>query len=122
MMIKIGDWDKRTVIYGYQDFPDGTNEADALEQILKENANNEFRYITDRDARPQGSAHPQAHLWDNGGNAVKELNRILAVREKALSNFGINSIPTGAANWLLWKMFLCRYTYLIAIKWKLRSK
>ena len=106
---KIGDWDKRTVIYGYQDFPNGTNEASALANILKENADNGFRYITDRDARPKGSAHPQAHLWDNGGNAVKELNRILAVREKALSNFGINSIPTGAPLATLENVFVPLY-------------
>jgi hypothetical protein len=92
---KIGDWDKRTVLYGYQDFPDGTNEAQALAQILKENNEQGFRYLTDRDARPEGSPHPQAHLWDNGSNAVKELDRILTVRAKALENFGINSIPTG---------------------------
>lgn len=106
---QIGDWDKRTVLYGYQDFPDGTNEAEALATILKENADKGFRYITDRDARPQGSAHPQAHLWDNGGNAVKELNRVLEVREKGLSNFGINSIPTDAPLATLENVFVPLY-------------
>lgn len=93
---KIGDWDKRTVLYGYQDFPDGTDETAALQKIIADNDKLGYRYITDRDARPQGGAHPQAHLWDNGSNAVKELERILAVREKALNNFGENSIPEGA--------------------------
>ncbi len=92
---KIGEWDKRTVLYGYQDFPNGTDEAKALQAILDENKRLGLRYITDQDARPQGGAHPHAHLWDNGANPVQELNRILKVRAKALENFGENSIPLG---------------------------
>jgi hypothetical protein len=34
-------------------------------------------------------------LWDNGQDAAKELNRVLAVRALALENFGLNSIPVG---------------------------
>jgi len=93
---KIGAWDKRTVLYGYQDFPNGTNEEEALQAILKENKRLGLRYLTDQDARPQGGAHPHAHLWDNGANPVQELNRILDVRAESLKNFGKNSIPTGA--------------------------
>lgn len=92
---KIGEWDKRTVLYGYQDFPDGTDEEAALQAILKENKKLGLRYITDQDARPKGGANPHAHLWDNGANPVTELNRILDVRAKALENFGKNSIPKG---------------------------
>ena len=33
----IGAWDKRTILYGYQDFPDGMDEAAGLEKILQEN-------------------------------------------------------------------------------------
>jgi hypothetical protein len=92
---KIGAWDKRAVIYGYQDFPDGTDEDKELQAILAENKRLGLRYITDQDARPQGGAHPHAHLWDNGANPVTELNRILDVRAKALENFGKSSIPQG---------------------------
>ena len=93
---KIGAWDKRTILYGYQDFPNGTDEKQALNDILKENQKLGLRYLTDQDARPQGGAHPHAHLWDNGEHPVKELSRILEVRQKALENFGLNSIPEGA--------------------------
>ena len=41
-------------------------------------------YIGDRDARAQGGLHPTAHLWDNGDDAVKELARIMKIRNKAL--------------------------------------
>jgi hypothetical protein len=90
---KIGAWDKRTVLYGYQDFPKGTDHSKALLGILKENKRQGLRYISDADARPAGSAHPYAHLWDNGADPTTELNRLMGVRAKALKNFSINNIP-----------------------------
>jgi hypothetical protein len=52
--------------------------------------------ITDADSRPPGSAHPRSHLWDNGPNAVDELNRMMKIRSIALSRFGENNLPEGA--------------------------
>ncbi len=52
-------------------------------------------YITDEDARPFGSAHPRAHLWDNGTDDADELIRILHIRDVALARFGENSIKPG---------------------------
>ncbi len=93
--VGIGDWDKRTVLYGYQDFPEGTDEAAALQKILAENHTMGFQYISDRDARPQSGAHPMGHLWDGGENPATELSRLMEVRKKALSKFGENSIRKG---------------------------
>jgi hypothetical protein len=90
---KIGEWDKRTILYGYQDFPKGTNVAQALDDILKENHRLGLRYLSDQDARPESGASPLAHLWDNGKSATEELRRLVKVRESALKNFGLNSIP-----------------------------
>jgi len=90
--VGIGEWDKRTIIYGYQDFPTNTNEAAALKNIIDENNSLGLKYISDRDARPAYGAHPTGHLWDNGPNAAKELLRLLDVRNKALDKFGENSI------------------------------
>lgn len=94
--IGIGEWDKRTILYGYQDFPKGADEATALRNILKENLSKGFLYITDQDARPGPSAHPQAHLWDNGASAVDELHRLMKVRKVAIDRFGERNIPEGA--------------------------
>jgi hypothetical protein len=49
-------------------------------------------FISDRDARATGGAHPYAHLWDNGKDAAVQLNHLLNVRQKALSKFGENVI------------------------------
>lgn len=92
----IGDWDKVSITYGYKQFPPGTNEKAALDKVLMDAAKRGLTFITDADSRPPGSAHPQSHLWDNGGNAVDELNRMMKVRSLALARFGENNIPVGA--------------------------
>jgi len=95
---KIGAWDKRTVLYGYQDFTEDTNEAEALLEILAENDRLGLRYMSDADARPLGGAHPYAHLWDNGKDAVQEFERMSKLRRAALDNFGSDRIPMGRPN------------------------
>ncbi|MDN5203195.1 zinc-dependent metalloprotease [Fulvivirgaceae bacterium BMA10] len=93
---KIGAWDKVAVAYGYQDFADNVDEDKALNKILDEAHTNGLKVISDADARPQGSAHPQSHLWDNGASAVDELNRVMRVRKIALENFSEDNIKEGA--------------------------
>jgi Met-zincin/Domain of unknown function (DUF5117) len=92
---KIGEWDKRAILYGYQDFPDGVNEATELEKILLENIRLGLAHISDDGARAPTTAHPDAHLWDNGTDAVDELTRLVQVRGAALKRFGEKSIPKG---------------------------
>ncbi len=91
----IGEWDKMAIRYGYSDFPSLTDEKQALEMIIRESIDRSLYFISDRDARPMGSAHPYAHLWDNQLNAADELNRMIEIRKIVIHNFGINSIPEG---------------------------
>ena len=92
---KIAAWDKRTILYGYQDFPKEVNENQALADILKENIKMGLLFISDQDSRPEGGGHPSAHLWDNGKSATDELNRIIKIRSISLKKFGENSIQMG---------------------------
>ena len=92
----IGDWDKVSIAFGYQDFAPGANEQAALNKILLEAYGRGLRYLTDQDARPAGSSSSLAHLWDSGANAVDELNRLMQVRGTALKRFGENNIREGA--------------------------
>ena len=94
---KIGAWDKVSVIYGYQDFPEGVNENAELEKIIQNSFKEGLTFISDQDARPQSGAHPYAHLWDNGKNASEELMHVLEVRKIALKNFGEKNIRKGVA-------------------------
>ena len=96
--VGVGDWDKVAIDYGYRQFPPHTTAETArgaLEKILSDADRAGQVYITDEDARPFGSAHPLAHLWDNGNDPAAELERMLAVRATALKNFGEGAIKTG---------------------------
>jgi hypothetical protein len=90
---KIGLFDKRAILYGYQDFPPAANEAVELEKILQENTRMGLEHISDEGARGAVTSHPHAHLWDNGPDAADELRRIMGVRAAALLRFGEKSIP-----------------------------
>ena len=92
----IGEWDKVAIAYGYQDFAPGTDEAAALDRTLSEASARGLMYLTDQDARPAGSSSSVAHLWDNGSNAIDELNNVMKVRAAALRRFGENNIREGA--------------------------
>ena len=91
--VNIGVWDKVAINYGYRQFPDGAADGAELDAILRAATESGLVYITDEDARPQGSAHPFAHLWDNGADAADELTRIMTIRAAALTRFGANAIP-----------------------------
>ena len=93
--VGIGEWDKRAIIWGYQEFPIGNDENKSLDLILEQTNKMGLPYLSDQDARPLGSAHPANHLWDNGKDIVAELNRLMQTRRKALNQFGVNSIRFG---------------------------
>lgn len=88
----IGVWDKYVIAYGYSDV-EKEKEASLLAGLIHETQAKGLQYVSDPDARPKSSSHSTGHLWDNGSNAAQELIRTLKVREKALADFGLNSIP-----------------------------
>jgi hypothetical protein len=94
---KIGAFDKVMIQYGYQHFPQGTDEAKALNEIIQNSLKAGLTFLSDQDARPVGGAHPFAHLWDNGKNPSDELDRVMEVRAVALKNFGERNIKPGTA-------------------------
>lgn len=94
----IGLWDKVAINYGYREFDrDGhpVEDAAALNKILSDSEKTGLIFITDEDARPPGSAHPHAHLWDHGADPAAELNRVLQIRAAALARFGPDAIQQG---------------------------
>ncbi len=107
----IGEWDKISITWGYQDFPKGTGEKPALNKILTDAYKKGFQYISDRDARAAGGLHPAAHLWDNGKDPIDELKNVMRVREKALSQFGENNIREGTPMAMLEDALVPVYLY-----------
>jgi Met-zincin/Domain of unknown function (DUF5117)/Domain of unknown function (DUF5118) len=90
----IGDWDKVAVTWGYGEFTG--NERASLDSVLVAARGRGLTFLTDQDARPTSSAHPNTHLWDNGADAVTELKRMMTVRQRALARFGETVIKRGA--------------------------
>ncbi|AKQ44576.1 peptidase [Rufibacter radiotolerans] len=109
--VGIGEWDKLAVTYGYQHYTTSTDEKKALDQLLRKGHAQGLQFISDRDARSPGGAHPQAHLWDNGANAAEELRHVLAVRQKALDRFGVNNIKPGVPMAMLEDALVPIYNY-----------
>jgi hypothetical protein len=91
----IGEWDKVAIAYGYGSAPAGAGERPALDQVLASARARGITFLSDQDARPAGSAHPNAHLWDNGADAATELERVMQVRRVALNRFGEKAIRSG---------------------------
>jgi len=92
----IGAWDKLSITWGYREYPAGSDERAAGSQFLLDAFAAGQRFLTDQDARPAGSSSSLAHLWDAGGHAVDELDRIMKLRAAALGRFGEANIRDGA--------------------------
>ena len=106
---KIGAFDKLSIEFGYQDFPEGTNEKQALEDIIQRGLKQGLSFLSDQDARPAGSTHPYTHLWDNGTDPADELNRMMDIRSVVLKNFGEKNIRTGAPMAMLEEVLVPMY-------------
>ncbi|SHM72176.1 zinc-dependent metalloprotease [Polaribacter sp. KT 15] len=106
---KIGDWDKVTVAYFYQDFE--KDEENELNKILDNATAKGLKYLSDSDARPQGSASISAHLWDNGGNVHDELYNILEIRKNAIQDFSTDNIKSNQPYSVLEDVFVPLYFF-----------
>ncbi|MBT5288814.1 MAG: zinc-dependent metalloprotease [Flavobacterium sp.] len=106
---KIGDWDKVAIAYSYGEYS-GDEDA-SLNKLLDDAFKNGARFITDQDARPQGSAHAYAHLWDNGVNVSIELDNLLTLRKHAIANFSIDNIKTNQPYSVLEDVFVPLYFF-----------
>ncbi len=93
--VGIGDWDKVSVAWLYSQFPEGTDEDEALDAILAQAHADGLRYVSDAHARGPGAAFPEASLWDNGEDPVAHLSEVIAVRMAALEDFGADRLGEG---------------------------
>jgi hypothetical protein len=93
--IGIGEWDKLAIRYGYGELSSEADERETLSELLRSARRDGYEFISDPDSRDSRHAHPRSHLWDNGADAVAELERLMALREKALARFGARSLANG---------------------------
>ena len=91
----MGAWDHRTVAYAYQDFPDDVDAIAGRARIMAETMASGLKYVSDEDSRAVGTAHPDGNLWDNGADALQELEHLMQVRAYALGRFSERNIQPG---------------------------
>ncbi|HEY4596980.1 MAG TPA: zinc-dependent metalloprotease [Thermoanaerobaculia bacterium] len=104
-----GAWDVQAIRYGYTEFPPGTDEKAGLDAIVQDGLSRGLIFLTDQDARPEGSASPITHLWDNGPDAAESLRHELAVRRIGLAHFGEHNVAPGQPLALLQEVLVPLY-------------
>jgi hypothetical protein len=104
---KIGDWDKVSIAYSYGEYL-GDEDA-SLSKLLDEAFKKGARFISDQDARPLGSAHAYAHLWDNGSDVSEELENLLSIRRNSIANFSKDNIKSNQPYSVLEDVFVPLY-------------
>lgn len=117
----IGEWDKVTVAYSYSQFNAKQSEEAELQKIIDE-AMTKYYFVSDSDARPIGGSNAYGHLWDNGDHPVKELQRVMQVRNKAITNFNDTCLKEGESYAEMEDLFVLlyyfhRYQLEAAVKW-----
>lgn len=86
----VGEWDRFVVAYLYG----AQSDAEALEMARVAQARG-LRFVGDGDARGFDTANPEGALWDDFGDPVAELDRVMAVRRAALARFDVDALPAG---------------------------
>ena len=104
---KIGDWDKVSIAYSYGEYLE--DEDASLSKLLDEAFKKGARFISDQDARPLGSAHAYAHLWDNGSDVSEELENLLSIRRNSIANFSKDNIKSNQPYSVLEDVFVPLY-------------
>uniref|UniRef100_UPI0040486F8F zinc-dependent metalloprotease n=1 Tax=Algoriphagus sp. TaxID=1872435 RepID=UPI0040486F8F len=107
--LKIGEWDKLAITYGYGQPAANETEEEFLEKMLQSTYAAGYEFITDSDSRNPSGVHPRSHLWDNGASASEELKRMLDLRQKRMETFGLNAIKSGEPQALLEEVFVPLY-------------
>lgn len=92
----VGAWDRFAINWLYSQGAPGSDEAARLDRLARDAQTKGLRFVTDADSRGGASGQPYGALWDNGPDAVAELDHVLAVRKIALSRFGLANLPKGA--------------------------
>ena len=92
---RIGRYDELSVNWLYREFPDGTDEVQALAQIAQQGVEEGLIYMGHTNNNFIGAGHQYASVWDNGSNLVDHLKLEIRVREIGLERFGTDAIRPG---------------------------
>jgi Met-zincin/Domain of unknown function (DUF5117) len=93
--VGVGEWDMVSAMWLYRQYPEGTNEDAAGDELLESAWGSGLRYIDDPQGRGVGTAHPYASVWDNGTDPVAALIEVMRVRKVSLDRFGLGVLRDG---------------------------
>ena len=106
----VGAWDRYVVDWLYGDAP-GQDPVARRAALAAEAQAKSYRFVSDGDTRPLGSLQAYGAMWDNGEDPAAEFANTLAVRRIALSRFGLDNLPDGAAAADLRRVIVPIYLY-----------
>ena len=92
---RIGEYDKLSVNWLYREFPEGTDEVAALDEIVMQGIRDGLVFMAHSNNNFIGAGHPYASVWDNGANLVDHLQHEIEVRNIGMGNFGTSMISAG---------------------------
>lgn len=92
---RIGAYDEVAVNWLYREFPAGTDERAALEEIVEQSIRDGLVFMAHSNNNFVGAAHPYASVWDNGANLVDHLKHEIRVRNIGMEKFGEQVVRHG---------------------------
>lgn len=92
---RIGEYDKLSVRYAYEQFAPGANEEEELEKIVQESLDRGLLFMAHNNNNFVGAGHQFASVWDNGDNLVDQLKHEFEVRRIGMENFSPDLIREG---------------------------
>jgi hypothetical protein len=92
--VGVGPWDDYIVQHAYAQFKP-EEEAAKLAALRAAARAKGFDYVSDPDARSNGSIHSNGLLWDFGGDTLKTYDQLMTVRQRALQAFSFDVLPDG---------------------------
>lgn len=107
--VGVGAWDRWVTKYLYGAYDD--SDPAQKRALFREADAGGLLYVADSDSRSPGSGHIRGSLWDNGADAVNELNSLMKVRAKALVGFGEGNLRPGEHYSALQTKFVPLYLY-----------
>ena len=105
-----GEYDVLAIRWAYGIFPPG-QEADSLRAIVAEGLRRGLLFLTDADARPDFASDPRTNLWDDQASPETFLRAQMAVRRRAISDFGLRNIQPGEPVATLQERFVPLYFF-----------
>ena len=99
--VGIGRWDEFVVDYAYG----ARTDAEARPKVAAARVEG-LRFVGDADARAVSASHPEGSLWDDSGDPLDELERVMMVRRAAIGRFGVDALPATASQSELRRVFV----------------